>query len=160
MVNGLAVGLDPLGDLVEAVPGVPVFVHTAGVETFTGSARAGYGHALLLGRLLRLVGADAVLISTPLAPRPLPAEVFRATVDRMRGPWLGFRPTMPVVGGGLTAEHVPALVSTIGVEHIIGVGGGIQGHPAGAAAGVRHVRAAIDGAVTTLGDRVAPGSGR
>ena len=151
MVNGLAVGLDPLASLVEARPGVPVFVHTAGVETFTGGARSGFGHALLVGRLLRLAGADAILTSTPLAPRPMPESVFRATMDAMREPWHGMQAAMPVVGGGLTAEHVPALVRSLGPDAIVGVGGAIQGHPEGAAAGARNVRAAIDAAMVTGG---------
>ncbi len=151
MVNVLAVGLDALAALVESRPGVPVFAHTAGVETFTGAPRSGFGHGLLIGRLIRLAGADAILTSTPLAPRPLPEPVFRATVDSMRGPWLDMRPALPVVGGGLTAAHVPAIVEALGIDVIIGVGGAIQGHPEGAAAGVRVVRTAIDDAVVARG---------
>lgn len=147
MVNVLAVGLDALAALVESAPGTPVFAHTAGVETFTGAPRSGYGHALLLGRLVRLVGADAVLLSTPLASRPLPESVFRATVDWMRFPWWDVQPSMPVFGGGLTGASVPALVDAVGVDCIIGVGGAIQGHPDGPAAGAVLVRAAIDAAV-------------
>jgi len=147
MVNGLAVGLDALATLAEAALGAPIFVHTAGVETFTGAPRSGFGHGLLIGRLLRLCGADAILTSTPLATRPLPRAAFRATVEGMREPWHGMSPAMPVVGGGLRADHVPALVDALGIDAIIGVGGAIQGHPDGAAAGARHVRAAIDSAM-------------
>jgi 2,3-diketo-5-methylthiopentyl-1-phosphate enolase len=160
MVNGLALGLDAVAELVESRPGVPVFVHTAGVETFTGGARSGFGHALLIGKLLRLVGADGALTSTPFAPRPLPESVFRATVAGMRAPWLGLRPTIPVVGGGLTAAHVPDLVAALGEDVMIGVGGAIQGHPAGATAGARVVRAAIGEAMAAVtsgtGGAVAP----
>ncbi len=151
MVNVLAVGLDALAGLVESTPGTPVFAHTAGVETFTGAARSGYGHALLIGRLVRLVGADAVLLSTPYATRPLPEPAFHATVDAMRGPWRGLRASMPVVGGGLTAATVPAIVDAVGIDVIIGVGGAIQGHPEGPAEGARAVRAAIDAAVAGRG---------
>ena len=147
MVNGLAVGLDPLASLVETNPGVPVFVHTAGVETFTGGLRSGYGQALLVGRFLRLVGGDAILLSTPFASRPLPMPVFAKTLDRMRERWDDLRPAMPVVAGGLTADHIAGLVEAVGTDAIIGVGGAIQGHPEGATAGARAVRAAIDRAM-------------
>ena len=154
MVNVLAVGLDPFAALVESRPGVPVFAHTAGIETFTGAPRSGFGHGLLVGRLLRLVGADAILTSTPFASRPLPEAMFRAGVDGMRGAWEGVQPAMPVVGGGLTADHVPAIVEALGADAIIGVGGAIQGHPEGPAAGARLVRAAIDAAVAAaIADR-------
>jgi 2,3-diketo-5-methylthiopentyl-1-phosphate enolase len=147
MVNVLAVGLDAFATLAETRPGVPIFAHTAGIETFTTAPRAGYGHALLLGRLVRLVGADAVLTSTPFAPRGLGEPVFHATIDAMRGEWHGLAPTMPVLGGGLTAGLVGRIVDAVGVDAIIGVGGGIQGHPDGPAAGARAVRQAIDAAV-------------
>jgi len=158
MVNVLAVGLDAFAALAETRPGVPILAHTAGVETFTGSTRSGFGHALLIGRLVRLAGADAILLSTPLASRPLPEPVFRTTVDGMRSPWVGLRPSAPMVGGGLTAAHVPALVRSVGTDVIIGVGGAIQGHPDGAAAGARAVRRAIDEAVDGL--RMASGASR
>jgi 2,3-diketo-5-methylthiopentyl-1-phosphate enolase len=151
MVNALAVGLDALAALVESRPGAPVFAHTAGVETFTGAPRSGYGHGLLIGRLTRLMGADAILTSTPFAPRPLPGSAFEATVDGMRDPWLGMLPAMPVVGGGLTADHVRPIVAALGRDVIIGIGGAIQGHPEGAAAGARSILAAIEAAVA---DRV------
>ena len=154
MVNVLAVGLDALASLIESTPGTPVFAHTAGVETFTGGAQSGYGHALLIGRLVRLVGADAVLLSTPFAARPLPAPAFRATVDGLREPWGDLRASMPVVGGGLTAATVRAIVDAAGTDVIIGIGGAIQGHPEGPAAGARVVRAAIDAAIAGQG----PGS--
>lgn len=144
MVNVLAVGLDALSRLAGWGLGVPIFAHTAGVETLTGSQHAGFGHALLIGRLVRLAGADAILSSTPFAPRPMPGPIFQATVEGMRGPWHGLRPAMPVLGGGLTADHVPDIVEAIGEDVIIGVGGAIQGHPDGAAAGARAVRQAID----------------
>jgi 2,3-diketo-5-methylthiopentyl-1-phosphate enolase len=146
MVNVLAVGLDAFASLAETRPGVPIFAHTAGIETFTAAPHAGFGQALLLGRLARLAGADAVLTSTPFSPRGLSEPVFRATSDAMREPWTGVAPAMPVLGGGLTARHVPAIVDALGVDAIIGVGGAIQGHPDGPAAGARAVRAAIDAA--------------
>jgi ribulose 1,5-bisphosphate carboxylase large subunit-like protein len=54
---------------------------------------------------------------------------------------------MPVVGGGLTADHVAPLVAALGVDAILGVGGAIQGHADGPAVGARVVRQAIDDAV-------------
>lgn len=143
MVNALAVGLDAVAQLAEARLGVPVFGHTAGVETMTGGRHSGFGHAVLLGRLLRLAGADAILMSTPYASRPLDRAVYEATVTRMRDTWAGVRDVMPIVGGGLTGAHVPALVADLGADAIIGVGGAIQGHPEGATVGARAIRTAI-----------------
>ena len=52
---------------------------------------------------------------------------------------------MPMVGGGLTTEHVAPIVDAAGIDVIIGAGGAIQGHPDGAAAGGRAIQAAIAG---------------
>jgi 2,3-diketo-5-methylthiopentyl-1-phosphate enolase len=149
MVNALAVGLDAFAGLVDSGPGVPIFAHTAGIEVFTGPA--GFGHALMVGTLLRLAGADAILIPSPYGRRPLSHAAFHASADRMRGAWEDRRPSMPVVGGGLTAEHVPSLVDALGVDHIINVGGAVQGHPDGPAAGARTMLRAIESAVARRG---------
>jgi 2,3-diketo-5-methylthiopentyl-1-phosphate enolase len=54
---------------------------------------------------------------------------------------------LPMPGGGITAAHVEPIVDALGLDVIIAVGGAIQGHPDGPAAGGRAVRAAIDAAV-------------
>jgi 2,3-diketo-5-methylthiopentyl-1-phosphate enolase len=154
MLNALAAGLDALQTLADARLGVPILAHTAGIETYTTAAAGGYGHALLVGRLVRLAGADAVLMSTPMAARPLAESRYRAALDASARPWAGLRPTTPMVGGGLTADHVPAIVQAAGIDVIIGVGGAIQGHPDGTAAGGRAVMAAVHAA---MGRRIPDG---
>jgi 2,3-diketo-5-methylthiopentyl-1-phosphate enolase len=155
MVTPLTLGLDALGELAEGV-GVPILAHTAGVETLTGSPEGGIGHGAL-AMLLRTAGADAMLTSSPHAPRPLATAAYRATLDGLTAPAGGgtARATMPMIGGGITAEHVRPIVDEAGVDVIIASGGAIQGHPDGAAAGGRAMRAAIDAAVEAVGARPA-----
>jgi 2,3-diketo-5-methylthiopentyl-1-phosphate enolase len=143
MVTPLTLGLDALAELAAAV-GVPILAHVAGVETFTGASEGGIGHGAL-ARLLRLAGADAVLSSTPHAPRPLPLAAYRATIESLRGslesgPVLA---AMPMMGGGITADHVDAIVEAAGLDVIVGAGGSIQGHPDGPVAGAQAMQAAI-----------------
>jgi 2,3-diketo-5-methylthiopentyl-1-phosphate enolase len=143
MVTPLTLGLDSLAELASAV-GVPILAHVAGIEMITGATEGGIGHGAL-ARLLRLAGADAVLTSTPHAPRPLPVAAYRATIDALREPLTGIavRPSMPMMGGGIAPEHVPAIVDAAGIDVIIAAGGAIQGHPAGPAAGGRELKTAI-----------------
>jgi 2,3-diketo-5-methylthiopentyl-1-phosphate enolase len=147
MVTPLTLGLDGLAELAETA-GVPILAHVAGIEMWTGAAEGGIGHGAL-ARLLRLAGADAVLTSTPHAPRPLPAGAYRAVAQGLRDEIAGgrVRAALPMPGGGITADHVAPIVDALGNDVIIAVGGAIQGHPEGAAAGGRAVRAAIDAAV-------------
>jgi len=159
MVNALALGLDPLQALAESDVGVPILVHTAIAEVLTGGVSTGIGQALLFGKLLRLAGADAVFTTTPYARRPLPQGIFDHTVAWLREPRGVLKPSMPMLAGGLTGAMIEPLIRQTGNDVILGVGGAIQGHPDGAAAGARAIRAAIAAAVlpTTAGSR---GAGR
>jgi 2,3-diketo-5-methylthiopentyl-1-phosphate enolase len=156
MVTPLTLGLDALAELAEGV-GVPILAHVAGVETFTGAVEGGIGHGALAA-LLRLAGADAVLTSTPHAPRPLAAGAYRATLDALSGdaPGPALRPAMPMLGGGITADHVEAIVAAAGLDVIVAAGGAIQGHPDGAAAGGRAMLAAIAAAAAGRTPPTAP----
>jgi 2,3-diketo-5-methylthiopentyl-1-phosphate enolase len=147
MVNALAVGPDLVQALAEANLGAPILAHMAGIETFSGGATTGFGRALLVGRLMRLAGADAVLTDNPYGRRSPPEGVIQATIEWLREPWGPVRPTMPVVAGGLTGAMLGSIVAEFGIELILGVGGAIQGHPEGATVGARAIRAAIDDAV-------------
>jgi 2,3-diketo-5-methylthiopentyl-1-phosphate enolase len=147
MINALAVGPDLLHALRDADIGAPIFAHTAGIETFTAAPRAGFGRAVLSGRILRLLGADAVLVDNPFGHRAVAPAIPAATIDWLRDPWGGIRPTLPMVGGGVTADTIRPLVDAFGTDLMLGVGGAIQGHPDGAEAGARAIRTAIDAAV-------------
>lgn len=150
MVNGLAVGLDALQALAESGIGVPILVHTACSEVFTGGAATGIGQAVLFGKLLRLAGADAVLTSTPYGRRPLARSVAGATVEWLLAARDGLPPVMPMLAGGVTRDLIGPLIKDAGIDVIVGVGGAIQGHPRGAAAGARDIRTAIDEAVASI----------
>lgn len=157
MVTPLTLGLDALAELAETA-GVPILAHVAGVEMWTGATEGGIAHGAL-ARLLRLAGADAVLTSTPHAPRPLPDAAYAATLAGLRAEIPGHvRASVPMPGGGITAEHVGPIVEALGTDVIIAVGGAIQGHPDGAAAGGRAIREAIDVAVRQRGGRSPAGA--
>jgi 2,3-diketo-5-methylthiopentyl-1-phosphate enolase len=68
-------------------------------------------------------------------------------LDGCRDDWHALRPTLPMVGGGIRADHIASLVEVGGADLMIGVGGAIQGHPDGTAAGGQAVMRAVDDAV-------------
>jgi len=59
----------------------------------------------------------------------------------------GIRRMLPTPGGGLHAGIVPRLVSDLGTDFAMGVGGAVHGHPMGAAADARAVRQALHAAI-------------
>ena len=147
MINVLAAGLDALQDLAESDVDVPILAHTACAEVFTGGDRSGIGQAVLFAKLLPLAGADAVLTSTPYGRRPLRRRVFDQTIHWLLRPDQDRASSMPMIAGGLTADLIEPLLADAGADVILGVGGGIQGHPDGAEAGARTIRAAIHDAM-------------
>jgi 2,3-diketo-5-methylthiopentyl-1-phosphate enolase len=150
MVNALAVGLDPFQALVESRLGVPILVHTATSDVITGATNSGIGQALVFGKLLRLAGADAVFTTTPYARRPPSRLVYQKTLQWMSEAGGAHKRTMPMLAGGVTGAMIGPLIRESGVDVILGVGGGIQGHPDGAEAGTRAIRAAIEEAMTGM----------
>ena len=104
MVNALALGLDGLQTLAESAPAVPILAHTAGVEIFTGGGSSGFGQAVLLGRLLPLAGADAVLTSAPTAftQSSTTASSFLASCDWLTSCW--YCPTPMLLGSIFTSS--------------------------------------------------------
>jgi ribulose 1,5-bisphosphate carboxylase large subunit-like protein len=159
MITPLTLGLDALAELAE-VAAVPILAHVAAIETWTGAAEGGVGHGALAW-LLRLAGADAVLTSTPHAPRPLPAGAFASVARGLRDEVAGgrLRAALPMPGGGITADHIAPIIETLGLDAIIAVGGAIQGHPDGAAAGGRVIQSAIaDASARYLAGRPRPES--
>jgi 2,3-diketo-5-methylthiopentyl-1-phosphate enolase len=65
-------------------------------------------------------------------------------------PLFDLKSTMPCTGGGIHPGTVARIVADLGHDVMLGVGGAIQGHPDGAAAGGQALRLAIDAAVEGL----------
>ena len=66
LLNVFAYGLDVLQDLREDTEiDVPILAHPAVSGAMTSSAYYGFSHQLLLGKLLRMAGADLVLFPSP-----------------------------------------------------------------------------------------------
>jgi 2,3-diketo-5-methylthiopentyl-1-phosphate enolase len=120
----------------------------------TGATNSGIGQALVFGKLLRLAGADAVFTTTPYARRPPSRRVYQTTLQWMSEPSGSHKPTMPMLAGGVTGAMIGPLIRESGIDIILGVGGGIQGHPEGAEAGARAIRVTIEQAMAAKGGGV------
>jgi 2,3-diketo-5-methylthiopentyl-1-phosphate enolase len=151
MVNAVFSGLGLLQSLAadESV-GVPILAHFAGFATMTEAQRSGISSPLLLGKLLRLAGADAVSITSPYSAYPLLREKFIRTAQLMSLPLYAIKPSLPVPGGGVHPRTAWHLVQDLGPDIMLSVGGAIQGHPNGAAAGARAMIAALEAAAEPI----------
>lgn len=155
MINGIAVGLGVVRAVAEepAIE-VPILMHHAGAGVWTEDRRSGLSSDLLLGKLSRLAGADAVMHSSIYSSYPRLRDRYVRTAQQLCMPLYDLQPSMPVVGGGVHPQTAVCIVEDLGLDVMLAVGGAVHGHPGGAAAGARAMRQAIRAAVggTSLHD--------
>lgn len=144
LLNVFAYGLDVLQSFAEDddIP-LPIMAHQAVSGALTSSPHYGFSHSLLLGKLNRYAGADFSLFPSPYGSVALPKRDALAIYDECTKEDV-FKPTFAVPSAGIHPGMVPLLMKDFGIDHIINAGGGIHGHPNGAAGGGRAFRAVID----------------
>jgi 2,3-diketo-5-methylthiopentyl-1-phosphate enolase len=147
MVNFVAAGLDALAALTEEFGRDLFFLgHYAGAGIMNAPAQ-GISAPLLLGKLPRLAGADGVVTMYPGSGIGTAQLEYYQTVQAQRLPMGGLRPVVTAVGGGVTPLNVASIYRELGPDVILAVGGAIQGHPLGTAAGGRAMMQAVAAAV-------------
>ncbi len=120
MVAPSLVGLPAFDELVRAHPDLAVVAH----PSFAGSVRI--APRALLGRLYRLLGADAVIF--PHAGGRFGTWTEDACLElaeRLRAPWLGLAPALPVPAGGMEVERAGELRALYGDDVMLLVGGSL-----------------------------------
>lgn len=119
LVAPAIVGMPAFHERVADGLGVPVLAHPA----YSGAARV--APPFLLGKLFRMLGADAVIFPHHGGrfawPKALCDEVARAS----RADWQGLRPAMPVPAGGMSVERVPEMVRFYGRDVMLLIGGSL-----------------------------------
>jgi 2,3-diketo-5-methylthiopentyl-1-phosphate enolase len=127
---------------------VALMAHPAFSGAITGSAAHGVAAPLLLGKLLRLAGADLALFPSPYGTVALPKEVALDIARAHTRPLGAVRRSFPVPSAGIKATAVRNIVADFGVDVVVNAGTGIFGHADGALAGARAFVKAIDEATT------------
>jgi ribulose-bisphosphate carboxylase large chain len=80
---------------------------------------------VLLGKLFRLLGADAVIFPNHGGRFTYDAETCAAIARNCRAPWHGLRPAMPVPAGGMSVDRVPELKREYGADSMLLIGGSL-----------------------------------
>ncbi len=105
--------------LVRQYPDVAFFAH----PTMGGAARI--APELLIGRLFRLLGADAVIFPNHGGRFGYTPETCRRLAEQAREPWQGIRASVPVPAGGMTLERVPEMLDFYGPDAMLLIGGSL-----------------------------------
>ncbi|WP_257351503.1 2,3-diketo-5-methylthiopentyl-1-phosphate enolase [Pseudalkalibacillus decolorationis] len=146
LFNVFAYGLDTLQALAEdpEIP-VPIMAHPAFSGAITPSPFYGVSNKVLLGKLLRLAGADYVLFPSPYGSVALEKNETTAIAEALTVDEKRLRKSFPVPSAGIHPGLTPLLINDFGIDSIINAGGGIHGHPDGAEFGGKAFRDAING---------------
>lgn len=116
VVAPLVVGLPAFHELARRAT-LPILAHPA----LAGGPRI--ASPLLLGTLFRLYGADAVVFPHAGGRFPFDEGLCGELADRLRRPWAGIRPALPVPAGGMSVERVREMVGFYGTDVMLLVGG-------------------------------------
>ncbi|MFX3633437.1 MAG: 2,3-diketo-5-methylthiopentyl-1-phosphate enolase [Candidatus Pristimantibacillus sp.] len=144
LFNVLSYGYDVLHELSkDSSINVPIAAHPAMAGAFYQSPHYGINASLLLGKLMRLAGADLVLFPSPYGSVVMPKEENLAVKDVLLAPSETLRTSFPVPSAGIHPGLVPLILRDFGTDVVVNAGGGIHGHPMGTAAGGQAFRSAI-----------------
>jgi ribulose-bisphosphate carboxylase large chain len=102
---------------------LPILAHPA----FGGAARI--APPLLLGKLFRLFGADAVIFPNHGGRFSYSRATCMAIANAARAPWGEMKPALPVPAGGMTVERVPEMTAGYGKDAMLLIGGGLLAAP-------------------------------
>ncbi len=147
LFNVLAYGFDMLHELsTHSEISVPIAAHPALAGAIYPSSHYGISASVLLGKLMRIAGADLVLFPSPYGSVTMPiAEnlaIQQALVtDQIASHLLS---SMSVPSAGIHPGLVPWIIRDFGQDVVVNAGGGIHGHPMGTIAGGIAFRQAID----------------
>jgi len=145
MVNYLAVGFPVLQALAEDPEiNVPILGHMDVAGAMYMSPYHGISSHIVLGKLLRLAGADLAVIPAPYGKASVIEDKFLNVWRNMTFPMYQLKPVFPLPGGGITPAMVPKIVKDLGKDVVVAAGGAIHAHPQGPAAGAKAFRQAID----------------
>ncbi len=138
LFNVLAYGFDMLHELsADAEIQVPLVAHPALAGMMYPSVHHGISASLLLGKLMRIAGADLVLFPSAYGSVVMPREETIAIKHALTTPELArhLNSCFPVPSAGIHPGLVSRIVQDFGRDVVINAGGGIHGHPLGTIAG-------------------------
>jgi ribulose-bisphosphate carboxylase large chain len=119
LIAPLVVGLPAFHTLVRDNPDMAFMAHPA----MAGAARI--APPLLIGRLFRLFGADAVVFPNHGGRFGYSPETCQRLARVARAPWHGLRPAVPVPAGGMSLERVPEIIDFYGPDTMLLIGGSL-----------------------------------
>jgi ribulose-bisphosphate carboxylase large chain len=121
------VGLDAMRRLAgDPGLGLPIIAHPALLGSLLVHPDSGWSHRVLLGQLMRLCGADAVIFPHHGGRFPFSEQDCRELAAGLSEPMGHLRPAFPVPAGGINLRRVPRVVAFYGPDLILLIGGDLH----------------------------------
>ena len=119
LIAPMVTGLSAFHTVVRENPGIAFMAHPA----MAGAARI--APPLLLGKLFRLLGADATVFPNHGGRFGYSPATCRELTNAALAPWNGLRTTVPVPAGGMTLDRVTEMLKFYGTDVMVLIGGGL-----------------------------------
>ncbi len=119
MLSPMVVGLPLLHHLASMTGGLPILAHPALAGVLRAEA------TVLLGKLFRWYGADAVIFPHAGGRFSFGMETCRELAETLRAPHPRIRPSFPVAAGGIQVEQIEKVVAFYGLDSILLIGGSL-----------------------------------
>src|SRR5712691_7538945 len=119
MVSPMITGFSNFHRLVREHPAIAFLAHPA----MAGAARI--APPLLLGKLFRLLGADAIVYPNHGGRFGYSPETCRLIAAEALGNLNGLKPALPVPAGGMTTERVDEMLDFYGADIMLLIGGAL-----------------------------------
>ena len=123
LIAPMVVGLPAFHAIAREARDVALLAH----PSMAGAARL--SPPLLLGRLFRMIGADAIIFPNHGGRFAYSAETCRSIAQRALERWGKLNPAAPMPAGGMTVDRVPELLDFYGRDCILLIGGGLLADP-------------------------------
>jgi 2,3-diketo-5-methylthiopentyl-1-phosphate enolase len=145
MFNVPTIGWASFAEAVKQIAGrVPVLAHPDFAGAYFGSPHYGVSSQLILGKFMRMAGADFVVCPSAYGKVPMvPERVLQIGVS-LRAPFYDVKPVLPAPSAGMHPGQVQQLLNDFGPDTIVAAGGGYHGHPDGPRAGARAFVQAVE----------------
>jgi len=135
LLNVFAYGIDVLQGLREDEEiDVPIFAHSSLAGMMIRSKQHGISSRLLLGKLMRMAGADAVLFPSPYGRMGINEEEAQH-VKELLTQKLEMKTTFPIPSAGIDFNSIDQVKADFGKEVIINLGGSVHRYTGGVEAG-------------------------
>ncbi|WP_182187548.1 RuBisCO large subunit C-terminal-like domain-containing protein [Pectinatus frisingensis] len=150
LINFVFSGIDTLKEICDKY-GDKLFImsHYAGAAVMN-SPHSGIANSILLGLLPRLAGASSQMTMAPKISAYENIYDLYQIVQSQNMPMQHINPIITTVGGGITPINQEWFQQKLGKDIIIGIGGAIQGHPAGTTVGAKAAMRAVSASANNI----------